>query len=313
MSPSSSTSGPSLCFLCARPPPPSPAMCRALAPPRAASLCATCRPSPRRRSPPRAGSLPASPRRAAVAPSRHASRRLPAAAPVRPCLLLDLEHVLELPTDSLFCSHTCISIAFRFPELSTSPEPCRSLGSSSTATAAASYPRSNALAAPQQPTEAYKPAQFRSSALDRPDHSAGELELPPPLGLAVVPTICCLLTLAKHTTSTTSSRRSFPATSPPLSYPPATGTPSTSLEAPPPASVRHQPAALALLFPNTGHPCDRCELLKLFPHLPLAAGEPPRRNLISPDRLSCVARPRTQLRGFESFQGPFCRKSVPPL
>jgi hypothetical protein len=43
--------------------------------------------------------------------------------------------------------------------------------------------------------------------------------------------------------------------------------------------------------------------------LPLAANEPPHQNLIGTDRLSCVARPRTQLQRFESFQGPFCRKS----
>jgi hypothetical protein len=86
-----------------------------------------------------------------------------------------------------------------------------------------------------------------------------------------------------------------------------------SLEAPPPAPVHRRYTVSVPLFPNTGHPRDHRELLNLFPDLPLAAGEPPRRNLISPDRLSCVTRPRTQLQGFESFQGPFCRKSVPPL
>jgi hypothetical protein len=112
--------------------------------------------------------------------------------------------------------------------------------------------------------------------------------------------------------STTSSRGSFLATSPLLSCPPATGTPTPSLGAPPPASVRRRPAASALLFHNTGHPYDRREPLNLSPHFPLAAGEPPLRNLIGTDRLSCVARPRIQLQGFESFQGPFCRKSEPP-
>jgi hypothetical protein len=33
--------------------------------------------------------------------------------------------------------------------------------------------------------------------------------------------------------------------------------------------------------------------------------------LIGTDRLPCVARPRTQLQRFESFQGPFHRKSIP--
>jgi hypothetical protein len=88
--------------------------------------------------------------------------------------------------------------------------------------------------------------------LDRPDHYPGELELPPPLGLAVVPMIYCLLAPAKCTISTTSSRRSSLATFPPLSCPPATGTPSTSLEPPPPTSVRCRPAASTPLF----LPCD---------------------------------------------------------
>jgi hypothetical protein len=218
-----------------------------------------------------------------------------------------------LPTNSLLRSHTCISTAFRFPEHPTSPEPCRSPGFPSTATSTASHPRSSALVALPRPTEAHKPAQFRSHTRDRLDHYAGELELPPPLGLAVVPTIYCLLAPAKCTISTTSSRGSSLATSLLPSGTLATGMPTPSLGAPPPVSVRRRPAALALLFPNTGHPHDRRELLNLSPHFPLAVDEPPRRNLIGTDRLSCVARPRTQLQGFESFQGPFCRKSVPPL
>jgi hypothetical protein len=268
---------------------------------------------PRRRSPPRAGPLLAAPRRAAVAPSHHATCRLPAAAPAWPCLLLDLEHILELPTDSLLRSHTCIFTAFRFPELSTSPEPSRSPGFPSAAAAAASLPRSSALEGPPPLTGAPQPAQFCSLAPEQPDHYAGELELPPPLGLAVVPSIHRLLAPAKHTTSTTSSRRSCLATSSPLSCPPITETTSPSLGPPPPVSIRRRPTASALLFPNTGHPHDRRELLNLSPHFPLAVDEPPHRNLIGTDRFSCVARPRTQLQGFESFQGPFCRKSVPPL
>jgi hypothetical protein len=181
---------------------------------------------------------PAPPRRAAAARASTRAAELASPCSHLPCLFLNLKHVLELLVNSLLHLHTPILPTFLLPELSTSPEPCRSLGSPSTAAAAASHPRSSALVAPQQPTEAHKPAQFHSPALDRPDHSAGELELPPPLGLTVVPTIYCFLTPAKQTTSTTSSRRSFPATFPPLSCPPATRTPSTSLGAPPPASVR---------------------------------------------------------------------------
>jgi hypothetical protein len=192
-----------------------------------------------------------------------------------PCLFLDLKHVLELPMNSLLPSHTCISTAFLFLKLHTSSELRRSSCSPSTAASAASHPRFSAPAAPPPPVDAHRPAQFRSPALDRLDHRAGELELPPPLGLAVVPTIHCLLAPAKHTTSTASPRGSFLATSLPLSYPPATGMPSSSLGAPPPAPVRRQYAAPAPLFPNTGHPHDRRELLNLFPHLPFTDGEPP--------------------------------------
>jgi hypothetical protein len=116
----------------------------------------------------------------------------------------------------------------------------------------------------------------------------------------------------QHTISNTSSLGSSLATSPSLSCPPATGTPTLSLGPPPPAPVYRRYAASALLFPNTGHPRDHRESLNFFPHLPLAAGEPPRRNLISTDRVSCVARPRTQLQRFKTFQGPICRKLEPP-
>jgi hypothetical protein len=230
-----------------------------------------------------------------------------------PCLFLNLKHVLELPTNSLLPSRTCISIAFLFPELHTSPEPRRYLSSPSTAAAAASHPRSSAPAAPPPPTDAHRPAQFRSPGLDRPDHCAGELKLPPPLGLTVIPTIHYLLAPAKHTTSTTSPRGSFLATSPPLSCPPATRTPSPPLGAPPPAPVHRRTAARVPLFPNTSQTRDRCELLNLSPHFPLAAGEPPCRDLIATDRHPCIVRPRTQLQRFKTFQGSFCGKSSTPL
>jgi hypothetical protein len=117
----------------------------------------------------------------------------------------------------------------------------------------------------------------------------------------------------KNTTSTTSPRGSFLATSPPLSCPPATETPSPPLGAPPPAPVHRRLTVSAPLFLNTGHPRDRRELLNLFPHFSLAAGEPPRRNSIAVDRLLCLTWPRTQLQGFKSFQGPFCGKTEPPI
>jgi hypothetical protein len=190
-------------------------------------------------------------------PSRHARRQARQLLLSRPSLLLDPEHVLKLPTHSLLLSRVCISTAISSPELSTSPDLRRGLGSPSTATAAASHPRSSTPRAPPRPTEAHKPTQFHSLAPKRPDHYAGELELPPPLGLAVVPSIHCLLAPAKHTTRTTSSRGSCLATSPPLSCPPATRTLTMSLGPPPPAPVRRRYVASAPLFPNTGHPRDR--------------------------------------------------------
>jgi hypothetical protein len=122
-----------------------------------------------------------------------------------------------------------------------------------------------------------------------------------------------LSTPAKHTTSTTSPRGSFLATSPPSSGTPAIGTPSPPLRATPPASVHRRLAASTPLFLNSGHTRDRRDLVNLFPHFSLAAGEPRHRNLIAVDRLLCLTRPRTQLQGFKSFQDPFCEKSVPPF
>jgi hypothetical protein len=238
---------------------------------------------PARRFPASTSPLLAPPRRAAVVRAATRAAEVASTCSCPPCLFLNLKHVLELPTNSLLPSRTCISTAFLFPELHTSPEPRRYLDSPSTAVAAASHPRSSAPAAPPPPTDAHRPAQFHSPALDRPHHCAGELELPPPLGLTVVPTIHCLLAPAKQTTNTTSSRGSFLATSPPLSCSPATGTPSPPLGAPPPAPVYRRTAATVPLFPNTGHPHDRRELLNLSPHFPLTAGEPPRWDLIATD------------------------------
>jgi hypothetical protein len=152
-------------------------MCRAPAAPTPPSLCATCLPAP---VPPLPTPHWLSPRFSTLRrcrPSRHASRRLgstcsratkPSSGPrARP----------EAPTHSPLLSRVCISTTLLFPELSTSPDLRRSYCSSSTAAAAAAHPRSSARVAPRQPTKAHKPAQFHSPTLDRPDHSAGELEL----------------------------------------------------------------------------------------------------------------------------------------
>jgi hypothetical protein len=209
------------------------------------------------------------------------------------------------------CSHTHISMAISFPDHRASPDLLRSFCSPSTAAHAASHPRPSAPRAPPPPTGAPQPAQSRSCAPERPDHYAGELELPPPLGLTVVPLIHRLLALAKHIISTTSSRRSCLATSPPPSCSPATETPMTFLGPPPPAPVRRRYAATAPLCLNPGHPRDRRELLGISPHLPLAAGELSCWNSIGIDRTSCVVQPGTQLRRFKCFQGLICEKAAP--
>jgi hypothetical protein len=185
-------------------------------------------------------------------------------------------------------SRTHIPMAISFPDHRASPDLLRSFWPPSTAAHAASHPRSSAPRAPPRPTGAPQPAQSRSCAPERPDHYAGELEFPPPLGLTIVPLIHRLLAPAKHTVSTTSSRGSSLTTSPPPSGTPATGPSTTSLGPPPPAPFRPRYAASAPLCPNPDHPQDRRESVSISPRLPLAAGELSHRNLISIDRTSCV-------------------------
>jgi hypothetical protein len=210
-------------------------------------------------------------------PNRHAFRRLASSCSRATTPSSGLGHILELPTLSLLHLHTPILLPFLCSDHHTPPEHHRCLGSPSTATHAASHPQSSAQIASPSPTEAYQPAQSRSRAPERPDHDAGELELPPPFGLAVLPSIHRLLAPAKPTISTTSSRGSYLATSPPPSWPPATRTLTPFFEPPPPAPVRRHYTATAPLCLNLGHPHDRRESLSISPHLPLAVGESPRR------------------------------------
>jgi hypothetical protein len=250
-------------FLSALPPPPSPAMCPS----------PSC-PTPPLFAPRAAPALPAPPRRAAAARTATRATELANTCSRLPCLLLDLKHIPKLPVHSLLHSHTHICTAFLLPERDAPLEQRRSSCTLSSAASATSHPQSNAPVAPPPPTDAHKPAQFHFPALDRSDHCAGELGALPLLGLTVVPTIHCLSAPAKHTISTTSSRGSFLATSPPLYCPPATGTPPSTHGAPPSAPVHRRYAASVPLFANTGHPRDRREPLNLFPTSPLPLVSP---------------------------------------
>jgi hypothetical protein len=156
--------------------------------------------------------------------------------------------------NSLLPSRTHISTVFLLPERYSSPELRLSSCPPSSAASAASHPRSSALVALPQPTEAHRPVQFHFPALEQPGPQSRRARAPPPLGLAVVPTLRRLSAPAKHTTSTTSSRGSFLVTSPLLSCNPATGTPPSSRAALPPAPVHRRLAISAPLFVNTGHP-----------------------------------------------------------
>jgi hypothetical protein len=181
------------------------------------------------------------------------------------------------------------------------PELRRCLSSPLSAASAASHPRSSAPVAPPPHTDAHRPAEFHSPALEQPDHRAGEIKL---RRRSVSPSSRRSVTSQPPPSAPPAPhhpRGSVLATSPPPSSTPATGTPSPPLGAPLPAPIRHRLAVSAPLFPNTGHPRERRELLNLFPHFPLATGEPPRRNFVAVDRLLYLTRPRTQLQGFKSF------------
>jgi hypothetical protein len=106
----------------------------------------------------------ASPRRAAAARAATPPAGLPAPAPAQPRLLLDPEHILELPTHSLLHLHTPILLPFLCSDHHTPPEHRHCHGSPSTATHAASHPRSSAQIASPSPTQAHQPAQSRSHA-----------------------------------------------------------------------------------------------------------------------------------------------------
>jgi hypothetical protein len=136
--------------------------------PRATLLCATCPSSAAPAAhPTRAGPLLDAPRRAA-APRALRAHRLASSSSHSPCLLLDLKHIPELPTDSLLHSRTPILLLFLLSERHASPELRRSSCPPSSAASAASHPRFSAPVALPQPTEAHRPIQFHFPALEQP-------------------------------------------------------------------------------------------------------------------------------------------------
>jgi hypothetical protein len=117
-------------------------------PPRRSKPCHVPPQHPHRRFPGPRWPAPASPCRAATARAATPPADLPTPAPAQPRLLLDPEHILELPTHSLLHLHTPILLTFLCPDHRTSPDLRRSLWSPSSAAHAASHPRSSAPRAP---------------------------------------------------------------------------------------------------------------------------------------------------------------------
>jgi hypothetical protein len=193
-------------------PPPLRRPCVEHRPPQAALNRATCRPNARAAAsqPTLACScLSTSHRRC---PSRHDSRWSSAPVSVQPRLLLDPEHLLELPTHSFLPSRDYIPTTFSSPEHHPSSDLRHSLGPPSSAALTVFEPRSSAIRALPRPNGAPQPIQFHSPALEHRLPQRRRPQAPPPLGLAVDPTPHHPSAPTKSTSRTTSSYRSDPAT-----------------------------------------------------------------------------------------------------
>jgi hypothetical protein len=114
---------------------------------------------------------------------------------------------------------------------------------------------------------------------------APAISLPAAVQFLVEPKFHPFSFLAKSTISTTSPRRSSLTNSPSPSCTPVAVTPPPPSEPRRAGSVLSQTATSEFPFYDSNHPQVCCELLNLFPHLSLAAGEPPRRILITAARL----------------------------
>jgi hypothetical protein len=165
-SPPSSTSSPSSALLAPVPPPPSPAIFPSSSCPAPLYFAPRALQHPHPPLPGLCWPLLTPPRHAAAARARHAHCRLASTCPRLLCLLLNLKCIPELPVHSLLHSRTHICTVFLLPEHYASSELRRSSCSPSSATSAASHPRSSAPVAPPPPTDAHRPIQFPSPALE---------------------------------------------------------------------------------------------------------------------------------------------------
>jgi hypothetical protein len=111
------------------------------------------------------------------------------------------------------------------------------------------------------------------------------ISLPAAVLFLVKPKFHLFSFLAKSTISTTSPRRSSLTNFPSPSCTPVAGTPKPPFEPCRADSVSSRTADSEPPFYDSNHPQVCCELLNLFPHLSLAAGEPPRQVLIAAARL----------------------------
>jgi hypothetical protein len=111
--------------------------------------------------------------------------------------------------------------------------------------------------------------------------------------------------LAKSTISTTSPCRSSLTNSPSPSCTPIAGTPPPPSEPHRAGSVSTRTATSELPFYDSSHPQVLCELLNLFPYLPLATGEPPRQILVATARLLLLKLIRDPIASLCFFLGSF--------
>jgi hypothetical protein len=136
-------------------------------------------------------------------------------------------------------------------------------------------------------------------------NAASAISLPTAVLFLVEPKFHPFSFLARSTISTTSPHRGSLTNSPSPS-----STPVTEAQPPPSeprcaGSVLSRTATSELPFYDSNHPQVRRELLNVFPHLSLTAGEPPRRILIAAARLLLFKSIRDPVASLCFFLGSF--------